>query len=858
MRHMKKIIIIVLVLAIASLYLFAFNMKASSMVDTNLRAYSSEDFMDANGLTNTNRLVAANDDFELYLDETTSYFKVVDLRNNEVYLSNPIEEDPKKPITNSAIEKQKSTLEIQYFNQAGSLKTINNYGLSIYHEASLENDEGMRTFEIKYIDQGVQIKYEIVDLEIDYLYFPKYLPKDVLEARDDFSILNRIAYTAYDEERELYEIKSYEDMSDLVKRRLYAIFYGEDGLGYTRERAIEENENYGYFEQYEKVRFEIAIELKLTEDGVRTTILRNSIVETDEVKLAKITLYPLFGTAISVKEDTENEGYIETEGYIVLPDGSGAIMEFNNGKYFQNAYNKRLYGQDLALLPYKMAEQQQKISMPVYGMVKENGGFAAIISEGDTMAWINADVSGRIDSYNKVYTAFSLREVESVVIGSGFNRYGVDLWTEEIVNSDFSVEYTFLTGDDNSYVGIAKAYQDYLVEHYNLTKNDTTSDTVLTTEFIGSYDRKEFFLGVPYYTNESMTTFDQAKDIVDLLLEKDVKHMNVLYQGAINGGLSQELNDRVDFEKTLGGKKDYEALESYLESQGIDLYQSLNIMTAKDYHKSFDQFRYTASRIRGSHAQMFNYHYPSRLPYSETQFEHSGDSYVINPLFYEPIFNKFNKDYEFKNIEFSLMGSMISGHYTDNLMIYQQDSILLQQRFLDTVDQKMMFNDPLYYAFSHASYITDMPVETTLYSIIDEQIPLLQLVLSGYVDYSSSSINLANDRSAAYQFLKLIESGANLKYTLTHDDSRELLNTEYNYYMSTDYNNWIDVIAEQIEELDNLGIHQGTLINHEIIDNNVYRVTYSHGLSILINYNLRDVTVGTYTVPSLSYVVEGV
>ena len=59
MRHMKKIIIIVLVLAIASLYLFAFNMKASSMVDTNLRAYSSEDFMDANGLTNTNRLVAA-------------------------------------------------------------------------------------------------------------------------------------------------------------------------------------------------------------------------------------------------------------------------------------------------------------------------------------------------------------------------------------------------------------------------------------------------------------------------------------------------------------------------------------------------------------------------------------------------------------------------------------------------------------------------------------------------------------------------------------------------------------------------------------------------------------------------------
>ena len=853
---MKKIIALILIIGIVFTYIFAFNMKASDMITHDVRAYDPNNFTDSNELFNTNKLVASNNDFELYIDETTSYFKVVDLRSGEVFLSNPEIEDPwvsnpTENITAAAIEKQKSTLEIQYFNQAGSQKTINNYSYSIYHPASILNDEGERTFGIKYIENGVQVKYIIEDLEVDYLYFPKYLPKDVMENMEQFDLLNRIAYTGYDEERQLYEIVQYQDMSRLVKRRLYDIFYGE--MEYTRERAIEENESYGYFEQFEKVRFEIAIELKLTDDGVRTTILRDSIVEDGVTKIARVTLYPLFGTAVSVDELGET-----TNGYIVLPDGSGAIIDFNNGKYFQNAYTKRLYGQDLTQLPYKMAEQQQKISIPVYGMIKENGGFAAIITEGDAMATINADVSERIDSYNKVFTSFSFREVESVVIGSGFNQYGVDLWTDEIVQTDFSVEYKFLTGEENNYVGIAQAFRSYLEEKYGLSDKDDTTKTVLTTEFIGAYDRKEFFLGIPYYTNESMTTFDQAQEIIGLLNERDLTSLNVLYQGAINGGLTQDINNRVDFERSLGGKKDYEELDQYLKELGIDLYQSVNLVTAKDYHKAFDQFRYTASRIRGSHALMFNYHYPSRLPYSETNYEHSGDSYVINPLYYETMFNKFNNDYTFDNIELSLMGSMIAGHYNEDQMIYQQYALWLQERFLSQVDQKMMLNNPLYYAFENASYITELPVEATLYSIIDDQIPLLQLVLSGIVDYSSSSINLANDRSVNYQFLKHIETGSNLKYTLSYDDSRELLNTEYNYYMATDYRNWLETIEEQVKELDQLGIHEGTLINHERVANNVYRVTYSHGLTILINYNLRAVTIGADVIPSLGYVVEGV
>jgi hypothetical protein len=868
--NLKKIIIIVLILSAASLYIFAFNMKASTLSDPNLIAFSKDNFIDSKTLTETNKLVAENPNFRLYFNETTSYFKVLDIRTGEYWESNPSiqdpwELDPAKPITNSAIQKQKSTLEISYFNQAGSLTTINNYQYSIYHPASILNAEGERTFSVKYIENGVQVLYFIEDLEVDYLYFPKYMPKEEFEALEDFNTLSTLAYTGFNEEFQAYEIVNYQNMSRLVKRRLYDVFYGK--LDYTRERAIEENESFGYFEQFEKVSFEIAIEIKLDEKGLETSIISESIVEPDNVKLARITLLPLFGTAVSIKEvelppvdDEPAETIIvPTEGYIVIPDGSGAIMEFNNGKFYQNAYRKRLYGLDLALMPYKMPEQQQKINIPLYGMVKESGGYAAIITQGDAMASINADVSERIDSYNKAFVTFNVRESESVTIGSGFNRYGIDLWTKERVKSDFTVKYIFLEGADNNYSGIANAYRNHLIQEHGLQVTDQTNQTVLTTEFIGAYDRKEFFLGVPYNALESLTTFKQAETIIKELKDLGVHDINVLYTGIMNGGLDSTVYTKADVERVLGGNRGLKTLNTYLTSENIMLYNSIDLMTASKYNRLFDQYRYSASRIKGSLALEFNYHYPTRLPYSETNYMHRGDDYVVSPLYYQAIYDRFAKDYDYTGISLMNMGSKIAGTYPKGDALYKQDAIRLQIDLLEQMEYNLMTNNPLGFALPYSDYITDLPTETTLFAIIDYQIPLLQLVLSGIVDYSGDSINLPSDRSDEYRFLKLIETGSNLKYTLTYDSSQELLNTDYNYYMTTHYVNWIDVISQQVEELNQIGIHEGYLVSHERLSNNVYEVLYSNGLRIVINYNRSSVVVEGQTVSGMNYLIlEGV
>ena len=215
---MKKIIILSLIVILILGYVFLFNLKASAIPESDVQSFERSGFMDAETLSNVDRWVAENDDFALYLDETTSYFRVLDKRSGAIWRSNPDERDPwettpGKTITVTAIEKQKSTLEITYFDKAGASTTINNYKLAISHPASVLNDAGARTYDIKYLANGFQVLYRIEDLEIDYLFFPKYLPKDVMETLEDRSILESIAYKGFDEETGLYEITAYESMS---------------------------------------------------------------------------------------------------------------------------------------------------------------------------------------------------------------------------------------------------------------------------------------------------------------------------------------------------------------------------------------------------------------------------------------------------------------------------------------------------------------------------------------------------------------------------------------------------------------------------------------------------------------------
>ena len=229
------------------------------------------------------------------------------------------------------------------------------------------------------------------------------------------------------------------------------------------------------------------------------------------------------------------------------------------------------------------------------------------------------------------------------------------------VDSDLTITYKILRDDKNNYIGIADAYRDYLIEEKGLVPT-TKESSNLMIELIGAYDERAYFLGFPISKIGTMTTFDQAYEIVKEFKDKDI-NLDVIYRGALDGGLRNDIQTKAKIEKKLGGNKGYKKLEAKLLDLNTNLYLQTNIARARSYNRIFDNYSYTASRLNGSHAKFFTYHIPTGLPYSETPEEHSADDYVINPVYYQTIFKKFQKGLVTNNIAHLDIGNVLTGSY---------------------------------------------------------------------------------------------------------------------------------------------------------------------------------------------------
>ncbi|MFU8785644.1 MAG: DUF5696 domain-containing protein [Candidatus Izemoplasmataceae bacterium] len=837
------------VIALGSITLFIgvlFWIISSNILVVKQRAeYDMTDFIHASELSNTN-VVLSNNRFEFRFDETTTHFELFDSVTLYTWRSNVSEADTFPNITPASLNRQQNTLVAYYRDLSGNIRPLNSYDFSI----------SRNQYYVRYGDNSVEVHYQIGNMDIDYTDLPQRLSKERFETlilshldpeadRVDYRFLEN-AYT-FVTEQQVNALRNASNFSQNAIERIHRIVF--EMTPYTKEDMVIDHQEQGVDLVDNKPLIGVSVLYTLTEDGFDVKIINESIQEKSLYPLVNIDLLPNFAEASTLNE-----------GYLFVPDGSGALIELNNGKS-NREYSQRLYGMDYGKVQLSKPTSQELTALPVFGMKKDQQAYIAIITEGASMASVNARVSGASDSYNRVFATFHYMERDRIRIPGVTSNDPSSLyrtvWTRFYSQSDYEVSYRFTDTENSTYVGMADLYRDYLID-LGLTRKTQSEGLSMNVTLLAGYTKTNHFLGVPYETVESLTSTEEVMKIIEALQAENVDHINIIYQGWLNGGIDHHLPSRIKYHRVIGNRSAMNALLLFGDNHNVAIYPEVTFLTPTTDER-LNMRNDVARSISGNLLENYGFNHATLLP-----DRNSRAHYILNPSSLEGVVESFLNDYNRLNtstLALNDLGSMMYGSYNnqDFYFRYQTEAIINEALLQITESHSdIMIRNPLALALPHASKIIDLPVKGTEFNIIDMSIPFYQLVLSDLVDYAGQSFNIYDQQSMMWHKLKAIETGSHLNFTWTYSDTYDLMHTEFNRYYSTHYINWFDEAVSMYKEVDGLNIHEARLIQHEILERDIIKVTYSNGVEIVINYKTTSTMYQSTLIPAMDYrVIKG-
>ena len=597
-----------------------------------------------------------------------------------------------------------------------------------------------------------------------------------------------------------------------------------------------------YFNEFQ---FGLTLNVSLTDDGLYVSVPEESIVEnSDKYFIGTISLYPYMG--VSYMD--------EKEGYILVPDGNGALIYLDDKEgRFKSGYSSMIYGSDVGfdelevstLLwdKYYTVTDAEQIIAPIYGIAHTDDEIAylAVVEDGAARASIECSPNGVSVDYNRANAKFILRKLYTQPTSNNSTSGSLHTYESDRSHSDLSLRFLFLSGEDATYSGMANAYRDYLLKNGELSVTDTSYKTRI--DFLGE-EEESWVLGT---TGVTMTSVDDIRDIYEDLNSKNVTDILSVYKGWQKNGLYSLPISTYKADSDIGGTKDLTKLIKESSEKGIDLYlynDALRINPDEENAtfnvvKKVNKRRYEEETYKDVY-ESFLYLTPSRSDNRLSRFVKSYTSKGVNNLALAGISNTLFT-YTYSGNKYTRFDTLESYIETIN-EVSESTNLVLEQ--------------PFSYLWKDTKAFLDMPLYTSSYILEDESVPFLSLVLKGVMPVYSEYVNFEANKQEF--FLKLVETGTYPSFYITKESSSELIYTNSSDVYSSEYASYADTIAEYDAELKEINekTEGATILKHEMLENGVTRVTYSNGTKIYINYSSKDASVDGVKIASMSYEVK--
>lgn len=671
-----------------------------------------------------------------------------------------------------------------------------------------------------------------------------------------------------------------------------------ESAGFNADMLKKEMDAVEYSGPARAVMYTIPVDITLTEEGLSVTVDSNLILAPQKQKMYKIYLYRALGsispTAVGSKITGAQGKVINNEQYIIIPDGSGAIMPAF-GNLTTDVFTGRVYGLDDSFqVDYDITPEEQVVT-PFLAFDRSTlGGMVAILSSGGAQAYATARPSNNTNNpgasinYDLVYSERSYltytggqggsEEITGSTKSEDNSSAGAILSKEDNI-AVFTVDYFFNQGD-LTYSDYANFYRDYLIEHEIMpSKLKSDSEVPFYVDLLGAINKTESVVGVPVDHVVALTTYNQVKDIASALVDAGVDNINLRYLYWTNDGYYNTIYDKINLVTPMGTAAELKDVTEYLQSNDIGFYPDANFLyVVKD--ELFDSMNYSQDAARRLDMTVSR---NLRRGYADG-YTIRKDDYVLTVISADMIPDLaagFKADLENlvsnKQISLGGIGSVINSNYKIGRIINRTQALDFQLEALAAFEgYDMMIQTGNDYSWKYASHILNIPVGSSQYMSTTEAIPFIQMVLHGYIDYASKPLNESADYSTA--LLEMLETGSGVYFKWMGAENSILSNTEYTFqdWYSVNYQDSFDIAVELYEEASRLmnKVANKPITAHEIVEayhvyegertyyaegddnyvegglnasykrieaGNVYATTYGNSVKFIVNYNDFDV-----------------
>ena len=802
-------------------------------------------------------LVMENDALLFELDPTTTQFKVTDKASGAEWLSNPADAADDSVALAANKENLQATVLVTYATSGGAVE-MNNYKYSV--------ENGNYTIE-QLEDGSIKVNYAIGKIEKVYL-IPTAITKERFVSFTDQmkkSTKKKLSsnYTLYEPEK-LDSKKNKDEIiamyPEVVNQPLYILKSDvkENGKKKIEEYFAEVNYSQEDFELDQQLVagskessnpvFNINMIYRLEGNDLVVELPYSEIRYMPDYPITYVTPLPMFGAAGQ-----------EDEGFMFVPEGGGALINFNNGKLAQNTYYANTYGWDYATVRKEVITETRN-TFPVFGVSKNDASFICVMEGASAYGGVQADISMRYNSYNWMCAKYNVLHSDQYNV-SAKTASLVYMYEKQIPTDTIVQRYRFV--DSGSYVDMATSYGEYLRSN-PLMADDTSSEEVpVTVEVVGAIDKTVVKFGLPIDSVVPVTTFAETEEMIAQLKEGGIKNLNVRFSGWANGGVTQKVFRNVKIVNSLGGKKGMEALVKFAKEQDVPLYFDGINCFAYDSN-IFNGFIPFTNAARYTTREQVGFYPYDVVTYLEIWWLEADDmTYLVKPVYaQENATNLINALGEVGayGVAFRDIGSLLSADYNpkDTVTREQVKSMNIStMEEAQAAGQSVMIRTGNDYAVPYADLITDMDLSGTKYSILDQMVPFYQIALHGLKDYTGAPINLAEDHWQ--ELLKCAESGAGLNFTFMKEDTRILQDTLHSGYYAAHYDAWDEETIEMVTrfQADMEGLNQLRIVDHEQRTETITITTYEDGTKVYVNYGDKSRGVDGVHVPARNYVVKG-